>query len=176
MATATDLRVKIRALLLQWESQGLPSRDGLVQAADELRRWKEARGIGGLWRQAPLMVTATVDDGFGHGLDIIHRFADAAGMRVAFLGLLQAPRTVVDACRQRRPALLGMTVLQFDSEDAVRHIADHLPPYTRLVAGGPLFAADPDFARRAGIHFAAATAADFLNYLMDLDGNDDKIR
>lgn len=172
MATTSDFRTKIRALLQQWGSQGLPSRDGLLRAAVELHRWRKARGIGGLWRQAPLMVTATLDDGFGLGLDIIHRFAEAVGVRVAFLGLLQKPRTVVAACRDRRPALLGLTVLQFDSEDGVRTIAESLPPATRLVAGGPLFAFDPDFARRAGIHFAAATAADFLNYLMDVNLTD----
>jgi len=172
MATASDFRAHIQALLRRWRSQGLPSREGLLRAADELRRWREAHGTGGLWPQAPLMVTATVDDGFGHGLEIIHRFCEAVGVRVAFLGLLQQPGTVVTACRERRPAMLGMTVLQFDSEAAVRSIAEGLPPDTRLIAGGPLFAADPDFARRAGIHVAAATVADFLHHLIDSSDTD----
>ena len=36
-----------------------------------------------------------------------------------------------------------------------------------MVVGGPIFAADPDLARRAGIDFVARNAAAFIAYLLD---------
>ncbi len=113
------------------------------------------------------MLTATLDDGWGHGLDIIQALAEAVGVHVESLGVLQTPEAVVGACRQHRPDLLGLTVLQFDSDDAVRHILGQLPPDTTLIAGGAAYQFDPDFAKRTQTPFVARNGAAFLQFLQN---------
>jgi len=135
--------------------------------ADDLLRWREDAGISGLWPHPPLMATATIDDGFGQGLAIIHKFAEAVGLSVHPIGLMLEPDVIIDVCRSLRPAILGLTVLQFDSEETIAYIAGHLPAETKIIAGGPVFSADPEFADRAGVHSVAAHAGDFLEYLVN---------
>ena len=113
------------------------------------------------------MVTATLDDGLGQGLAVIEKFADAIGIQLVCLGLLQPAATVVDACRDEEPDFLGMTILQFDTEEEVTTIAGQLPKKTRIVAGGPAFTGDPDFADRTGTHYAARNVAAFLRFMLD---------
>jgi methanogenic corrinoid protein MtbC1 len=113
------------------------------------------------------MVTATLDDGLGQGLKIIETFAEAIGMRLVSLGLLQSAATIVNACRDEKPDFLGLTVLQFDTEEALTAIAGQLPKNTRIVAGGPAFSGDPDFAERTGTHYAARNVAAFLRFMLD---------
>ena len=160
------LRQRLGELLQQWETEGLPGRRSLNEAALELLTWRTSRSLGGLWSAAPLMITATLDDGFGFGLEVIQRFGEAVGLEVRALGLCQPPEVIVAACREHRPALLGLTVLQFDSEEALVEVAQGLPPETRLMVGGAIFGADPDLARRTGVHFVARNAAAFLRYLL----------
>jgi methylmalonyl-CoA mutase cobalamin-binding subunit len=153
-------------LLDRWAQHGLPSREKLVQAAEEILAYRLSVASPGLWPQPPLMMTATIDDGFGHGLDLIHRYAEAVGLRVKSLGRLRAPKTIVAACQRHLPDLLGMTILQFDSEDAVLAIRRECPSTTTLIAGGPLFGADPEFASRAGIDVAVKDVGGFLKFLL----------
>jgi methylmalonyl-CoA mutase cobalamin-binding subunit len=115
------------------------------------------------------MLTATLDDGWGHGLEVIQALAEAAGIRVETLGLLQQPQAIVAACRREMPDLLGLTVLQFDSDDAVRHIVDHLPPTTILVAGGAAYQYDAEFAERTRTPVVARNGAAFLRFLLNCD-------
>lgn len=165
--SAQDLKEKIERLLHVWRLNGIPTREGFAAEAQALTRWREDKGISGLWQSPPVMVTATVDDGWGHGLELIHRFAEAVGLRVLPLGLLQSPETVIKACHRNRPDLLGLTVVQLDSEEAIAEIARNLPEHTRIIAGGPAFRTDVDLARRTGISFVAAHAAEFLAYLIE---------
>ncbi len=115
------------------------------------------------------MLTATLEDGFGHGLEVIHRFADAVGLKCMPLGLLLKPERIIQECRIHRPDFLGVTVLQFDSEDALKRIRKEIPSRTRIVAGGPVFRADPDFDQRTGIDRVARDGVDFLKILLDTD-------
>ena len=162
------LRTRLEEMVTGLQSGGKPSRDALSAAAEELRRWKKANRVAGLWPDPPLMVTATIDDAMGHGLDLIHRYAGLAGLRIQALGLLQTAESVAAACRELDPALLGLTVLQFDSEDDLALITRNIPAAVRVVAGGPVFKADSDFARRTGVHRVASDAADFLKYVLTL--------
>jgi hypothetical protein len=84
---------------------------------------------------------------------------------------MQTPEAVMDACRLYQPDFLGLTILQFDTEDDLTCIASHLPGKTRIVAGGPVFSGDPDFAGRTGTHFAAKNVAFFLRYMLDTPNN-----
>ncbi len=166
---AGKLRERLAALLAEWKTKGVPSREGLKEAAERTIQWRKENGIAGLWPNPPLFVTATIDDGWGHGLQLIESWADALGLEVRPLGLMKKPGDIVRKCRESNPDFLGMTILQFDSEDDVAEIAANLPPKTRMIAGGPLFAVDPDLAERAGIHAVAKNAAAFVAYMLDFE-------
>jgi methylmalonyl-CoA mutase cobalamin-binding subunit len=136
-----------------------------MNAARELAAWRTDHSHPGLWAPPPLMVTATIDDGWGHGLAVIEKLAEATGMVIHPLGLLQSPEFIVKACLELSPRLLGLTVLQLDSDDLVADIVRGLPPSTTLVAGGPAFQYDADFARRSGTHVVVKNGAAFLQFL-----------
>ncbi|MDL2274796.1 cobalamin-dependent protein [Desulfosarcina sp. OttesenSCG-928-G10] len=162
-----NFRNAVRSLVQDWQNAGLPSRQGLERAADTVMAQRRQLGVAGIWgNDTPVMVTATVDDGMGQGLSIIEKFADAIGIRIIRLGLMQPVDAVVATCHRHQPDYLGLTVLQFDTEDEIADIARALPTKTRIVAGGPVFNADPEFAARAGVHYAAQDACAFLDFMV----------
>jgi methanogenic corrinoid protein MtbC1 len=112
------------------------------------------------------MITATIDDGLGHGLEVIRMFSEAAGLEIIDLGVLVTPEKIIAECKKNQPDLLGLTVLQFDSEENILKISKNLPSKTKIIAGGPVFKADQRFARRTGIHFAAKNVAYFIRFLL----------
>jgi methanogenic corrinoid protein MtbC1 len=126
-------------------------------------------GGSGLWGNPPLMITATLDDGLGQGLEIIRMFSETAGIEIIDLGLLVTADKIITACKKNNPDLLGLTVLQFDSEKDILMISKNLPSKTKIIAGGPVFTADPGFARRAGIHFTAKNVAYFIRFLLQFE-------
>jgi hypothetical protein len=156
------LRKSVEDLINHWEADGMPGRDLLIKQAQAL---KEA-GCPGLWAPAPTMITATIDDGIGQGIDLIGRFAEAVGVRIEFLGLMQSPERIVLEARRRDADLAGVTVLQLDTEPVLSQIARQLPQKTELIAGGPAFHLDPELADRAGVSFVAKDAAAFLRFLL----------
>lgn len=160
-------RAAVGSLADQWIATGLPSRQGLDEATGNLACLRERLRVNGIWDQSPSMVTATLDDGLGQGLAIIEKFAVVVGIRLIHLGLMQTSEAIIDACRRHQPNYLGLTILQFDTEDDLTCIANQLPRKTRIVAGGPVFAGDADFAGRTGIHFAAKNVAHFLKFMLD---------
>lgn len=160
------MRKHIENLVAEWKRQP-PTRQGYLEAAATLKAHCRQSRCKALWPQPPRMVTATLDDGWGHGLEIIQALAEAAGVRVDPLGVLKPPAAIVAACRLKQPALLGLTVLQFDSDDAVRHIVAHLPATTTLIAGGAAYQYDPDFAERTQTPFVARHGAAFLQFLLN---------
>jgi len=115
------------------------------------------------------MLTATLDDGLGHGLEVIRMFSEVAGLEIIELGLLVAPEKIITACKKNKPDLLGLTVLQFDSEENILMISRNLASKTKIIAGGPIFTADQGFARRAGIHFTAKNVAYFIRFLLQFE-------
>jgi len=131
-----------------------------------LREWKVKTGASGLWNNPPLMITATLDDGLGQGLGVIRMFSETAGLEIIDLGLLVAPEKIIAACKKNNPDLLGLTVLQFDSEEDILMISKNLPSKTKIIAGGPVFTADPEFAQRTGIHFVAKNVGYFIRFLL----------
>lgn len=162
------LRDRLQKLVTDMQTKGRPSRTELAAAVADIQQWKTEQAAAGLWPDPPLMVTATLDDAMGHGLDLIHQYSEAAGIQVNHLGLLQTPDAILSACRDLEPMLLGLTVLQFETEEDLAFIACNIPETIKIVAGGPVFKADPDLAIRAGIHRVAVDAADFLSFLLSL--------
>ena len=134
-----------------------------------MREWKVKTGASRLWDNPPLMITATLDDGLGQGLEIIRMFSETAGLEIIDLGLLVTPEKIITACEKNNPDLLGLTVLQFDSEEDILMISRNLPSKTKIIAGGPVFTADPEFARRTGIHFTAKNVAYFIRFLLQFE-------
>lgn len=166
MSDPERLRPKIHEVLKNLRQTAHPSRTLFTDEARKLLEWKDVHRISGLWDEPPLMLTASLDDGWGHGLEVIRLYAAAAGVRVHHLGLLCTPEFIIEECLRYEPDILGMTVLQFDTEEAVAMIRQNLPAKTRIVAGGPLFRADPEFAQRAGIDVTAKDAVEFMEYLL----------
>ena len=166
MEEETTLRGQLAATVYAWQ-ENPPTRSEVLTCTETLMVWRTRTGADGLWEQPPKMVTATIDDAMGHGLDVIHRVAQMAGIELHPLGLLVPAEKVIAACRRLTPAWLGMTILQFDSEPIIAGIRAALPPSTRLIAGGPLFRADPELAARCGIDTVLADAAAFAAYLLD---------
>jgi methylmalonyl-CoA mutase cobalamin-binding subunit len=164
-SVSKEFRQKLLDCLHGWESIS-PTRESYLNAARELTAWRSERSHAGLWALPPLMVTATIDDGLGHGLEVIEKLAEATGVKIHSLGLLQSPESIVKACLELSPRLLGLTVLQLDSDDWVADIVRRLPSSTLLVAGGPAFQYDEDFARRTGTHVVVKNGAAFLHFLI----------
>lgn len=165
IAENATLRQRLTVAVAAWR-QTPPARTEMAAAAEALMEWRARTGAPGLWERPPRMVTATIDDSMGHGLDLIHRFARLAGIDLHPLGLMVPAGIITAACRRLAPAWLGMTLLQFDSEPIVAGIRAALPPSTRLIAGGPLFKVDPDLATRCGIDAVLPSAAAFAAYLL----------
>lgn len=162
-----EMQAIIRSLVARWRQEGLPGYDALAAEAQALTTLGERPDTRPLWKAPPLLLTATLDDVLGQGLAVIHLYADAVGLRRRHLGLTISADAIIEACRAERPALLGMTVLQFDSEEDLARIRLEIPRSTRMVCGGPLFKADPDLTERCGIDFVARDLGSFLEYLLD---------
>jgi hypothetical protein len=163
------LREAVIGMLQNWEGKERPTREVYLTGARSIEALRLEAGGRGLWPHAPQMITATLDDGWGHGLDVIEALAAAVGIAVQRLGLLQKPAVIVDACRAQQPDLLGLTVLQFDSDDDLLQITRALPQATTLVAGGAAFRYDPDFALRTGTHIVARDGSAFMQFLLQYD-------
>ena len=160
------MRDGVRDMLQDWKRRGKPTREDYLKGARQLEVLRRQSEWGGLWPHSPLMITATLDDGWGHGLDVIEALAASVGVTVLSLGVLQSPAAIVQVCYERLPALLGLTVLQFDSDEALLRITSALPTETTLVAGGAAYLYDPDFAERTGTHVVARDGIAFLRFLL----------
>ena len=166
-----SLNEKLRALVDQWQLTGLPGRQTLLDKAGELQDWKKTHEIPGLWVEPPGLVTATLDDAWGLGVQLIEQYALILGMNVFPLGLEKSAQEIIASCHEIVPDYLGMTILQFDSEEDLSEIKRKIPDQTRLIVGGPVFLADPEMAQRVGVHFLAKDLIEFLNFFIPQPGS-----
>ena len=162
-----QLRRHLQALLQSWRETGVPPRWQLMNTLQELLEWRANQDIQGLWNPPPLLATATLDDGWGHGLEVIETCGRAAGLRIERLGLLISAEQIIDRCRQMRPQLLGLTLLQLDSEVSLRQITEELRGLTKVLVGGPPFRIDPELAARTQVGYVARDVADFLDFILN---------
>ena len=161
-----QFKQKLTDFIRDCEKNGLPGRNALLDTAKALQSWKQKNNLKGLWSISPLFLTATLDDAWGHGLDLIESYARVLGLRVVRLGLLMSAEEVIASCRKMKPDYLGMTVLQFDSEEDLCQVGCHLPEKTELIVGGPIFKADPDIAANAHVRFVAKDITDFVTFFL----------
>jgi len=164
------LAERLVALLDTWSAQGRPGRATLHAAADALLEWRVKENVPGLWARPPRMLGATLDDGWGHGIELILKFARVLGCDTHFLGMLRPIDSIVEACRKETPDILGLTVLQLDTEQALKDLRDRLSREIHrkieVIAGGPVFTIDPDLAERVGIDVVARDAAQFIRLML----------
>lgn len=161
-----EFREKLGRISRKWISDGLPSRQKLESTAEALAQWKRDQQVSGIWPNRPLMLTGTIDDGIGQGIQIIECYAKVMGLQVHRLGLLLNPDTIIYQCRQLQPDILGLTILQLDSDDALYKVGHNLPSKTRLITGGSVFKSDPDMASRCHVNYVASNVAFFINDLL----------
>jgi methanogenic corrinoid protein MtbC1 len=88
------------------------------------------------------------------------------GLKVERVGLLQSPEQILAHCSEHSPQLLGLTVLQFDSEPSLAAITARLKGHTQVIVGGPPFQIEPDLALRTHVDYVARDVADFLDFLL----------
>ena len=168
-APQQELRARLEALLADCREHGEPPRATLRASLSDILVFRERHGLSGLWGASPpLLLTATLDDGFGHGIETAALCARACGMETRSAGLLAAPEAIAAAARETGAALCAVTVLRTDSEEALARLASLLPPACPLVAGGPAIRHDPALAARAGVRHPAATVTDLLALLLSL--------
>ncbi len=111
------IRQKLVELTADWRDTGLPPARELLNIGQALLAEKKKSRLVGLWSRPPSMVTATMDDGWGAGLESVRLYAEIAGVEVIHLGLLLEPEAILAGCLRRRPDLLGLTVLHFETEE-----------------------------------------------------------
>lgn len=151
------------------ENPGLSGSEILARGR-ELLAWKSSQGLDGLFKTPPTLMTATLDDGIGQGLRLIHCWAELAGLKIIPLGLMQTPETIGAECRRQRPDFLGLTVLHDDTEELLcDDIIPQLPDSVRVIAGGPAFTSMSEEALAAKPYRVLNNIQVFLNYLLEMN-------
>ncbi len=162
-----DFKAHLLDRVHHWRVYGLPGRWQVLRDLEDLLRFRETVPMEARppLHRFPKIALATIDDGWGHGLEVIEAAAQAVGAHAVRLGLLCPPEEILEACRRNPPDILGLTVLRADAEPLVAAIVQGLPQRVTVVAGGPVFQWDPDFARRTGVHKVLEDVASFLQWL-----------
>ncbi len=163
----SPLRAKLLELLEEWKANKFASRYEIEQSGHDLLEWKTSNRISGIWNESPLMITATLDDALGQGIELIQLFAQAAGMEVIPLGICRPATAIITECKKHLPDLLGLTVLRSDVEEDLIFIGQSIPSKTRLIAGGGPLLSDAEIIRDARICFVAKDIASFVRYMLD---------
>lgn len=111
----------------------------IFHIGEKIMEWKVREGVGDLVNQPAKMVTATLDDAIGQGLKMIHLFSCIMGIDIIPLGLMQSEERIVAECVKHQPDFLGLTILQFDTEDALDTLIREIPMDIKVIVGGPVF-------------------------------------
>lgn len=118
----------------KWESEGVPPRWTLIKELNELAQLRKSLGVS----LTPFrLVTATLDDGWGLGLEIIHNACNVLGISYTFMGLLKTPEEIAQLCESEKPDAVGVTVIQEETLDTLFRLRSLLSPKIKIFAGGP---------------------------------------
>ncbi|MEW6077368.1 MAG: hypothetical protein AB1724_06135 [Thermodesulfobacteriota bacterium] len=155
------------------ENPGMTSSEVMAMGREMLAR-KKAGGLTEIFPVPPRLMTATLDDGIGQGLALIHCFAELAGLTILPLGLMRPPETIVAECRRQRPDILGLTVLRDDAEEVLCDlIIPQVPDTVRVIAGGPVFNMMTAGALADKPYRVLNRISLFLAYLLDLPSDEE---
>ncbi|MCX7822585.1 MAG: hypothetical protein N2260_03970 [Syntrophobacterales bacterium] len=119
-----------------WEREGVPPRWTLIEQLKKLSDLRKSLGISSVLSSPFRFITATLDDGWGLGLEIIHRACDVLGIDYTFLGLLKSPEEIAKACSNEMPDAVGVTVIQEETLDKLLYLRRLLPDRIEIFAGG----------------------------------------
>jgi methylmalonyl-CoA mutase cobalamin-binding subunit len=161
---------QFKKYLYQWLEQSSThhnSREFLINSKKAIEQFMIVNAMDGLWTKSPVLLTATLDDALGQGLDIIESFSIILGITIKRIGLMREPETIISICQKEEPDYLGMTVLQFDSENELQRISKEIPEKTCFIAGGPLFQRDANFARKCGIHETFKNVGEYIFFVLN---------
>ncbi|MDY6824634.1 MAG: hypothetical protein SWH68_12685 [Thermodesulfobacteriota bacterium] len=168
-ASRSALRQALNQCLQTFRENPGMSGSEILQQGRSLAAWKQARGIDGIFTDPPRMMTATLDDGIGQGLTLIHCFAELAGVTLIPLGLMQAPETIINECRRQQPDILGLTVLQYGTEELLcNDIIPHLPDRVQVIVGGPVFKTMDKAALAAKPYRVLNDVRAFLDHMLNM--------
>ncbi len=126
-------------MLSFWQKKGLPPRWSLLQELKNLASLRLSMNISHVLPKRVSIVTATIDDGWGMGLEIIHLACDVLGIEYKFIGLMRKPEEILGHLLKEQPRFLGITLLQEDSIPLLQYIHDSTPEDLLILAGGPAF-------------------------------------
>ena len=102
---------------------------------------------------------------------MIHLFSEVAGVTVRPLGLMQTPEHIISTCRDLKPDMLGLTVLQLDTVEMLDEIADNIPTETHIIVGGPAFKLIPASELRLKKYRVLNDVAAYLGLLLEKVAN-----
>lgn len=122
-------------LLRTWESEGIPPRWTLISSLRSLKERREEEGAT-LIERPYLILTATLDDGWGVGLETIHAACEALGIKYVFLGLMVPPELIIQKCAEIQPDMVGLTILHEPSLELLKELDQALPKALPLLVGG----------------------------------------
>ncbi len=126
----------LQDVLNSWRREK-PPRWSMLKKLDELIERRKKAGVETLLKGGVLTIyTATIDDGWGMGIDVIHKACDVIGLKYRFLGLLVEPDDVIGICNRDGPDFLGLTVIHESSVDDIFYIASKIPEKTTVLVGG----------------------------------------
>jgi len=135
--TLSNFIASVRKKLENWEKIGIPPRWTLLGELKELQNLRVSLGLSSAIENPPRFLTATLDDGWGLGLEIIHLACDALGIPYTFTGLMKTPEEIIASCTSDLPDIVGITVIQEDSVEKLLHLRRLLPQNIPIFAGGP---------------------------------------
>ena len=148
MNTARDtFRSELRKLAECWDIK-CPPRWTMLKTLEELAEKRIKLSIKTVLDRESLILTATIDDGWGLGLELIHKACDVLGLPYRFLGLLLTPEEIIDACGEVQPNFLGLTILHDSSKNTLHRIVSEVPEDTIVFIGGSNFFEEAFFPRR----------------------------
>jgi methylmalonyl-CoA mutase cobalamin-binding subunit len=153
-------------LVSTWQNDPTISWTQFYSMGEKLLAWKSQENIEGLWSNPPKMITATIDDGIGQGLKMIHLFSRVAGISLIQLGLLQSMDTIINVCKKEQPRFLGLTILQFDTEEILNDLISQIPDTIQVLVGGPIFNKIPESALENKKYIPFNNVCDYLNFLL----------
>jgi len=156
-------------LVSTWNNNPTISWGHIYSIGEKLLVWKKQNNCKGLWGKSPKMITATMDDGIGQGLKMIHLFSRVAGVELFQLGLMQSMETIIDACKNQHPHFLGMTILQFDTEEILNAIISKIPINIQILVGGPIFKKISESTLQNKKYIPFDNVCDYLNFLLHFE-------
>jgi len=160
------LRKILNEFVNQWQNDPKISWTQIYHIGEKLLEWKTQKGIAGIWKKSPKMITATMDDSLGQGLKMIHLFSRIAGIDIMPLGLMLSEETIIDACNNQFPDFLGMTILQYDTEKVLNSMIQKFPDKMNILVGGPIFKAIPRNELQNKKYISFNNVSNYLEFLL----------